>query len=80
MTAIIETNNLQVSYNQKDLILDGVNLTVNKGEAVALLGHNGSGKSTLLKTLNGIPGPSSYDVSVDLNDFCLIIIGLHIRS
>ena len=42
----------------------GVNLTVNEGEFVAILGHNGSGKSTLAKLLNGILLPTEGKVSV----------------
>ena len=37
-----------------DRILNDINLTVNKGEKIALIGSNGSGKSTLLKIIAGI--------------------------
>ncbi|MBE6782476.1 MAG: energy-coupling factor transporter ATPase [Ruminococcaceae bacterium] len=46
------------------LALKNVNLTVNKGELVAVLGHNGSGKSTLAKLTNAILVPESGKVSV----------------
>ncbi len=41
-----------------------VNLTVEKGEFVAVLGHNGSGKSTLAKLLNGILLPTAGEVTI----------------
>ena len=46
------------------LSLKNINLTVNKGELVAVLGHNGSGKSTLAKLTNAILVPESGKVSV----------------
>ncbi len=44
--------------------LRNVNLTIHKGEYVAILGHNGSGKSTLARHLNGLLLPTSGDVWV----------------
>lgn len=44
--------------------LDSVNLTINEGETVALLGFNGSGKSTLLKCISGVMTPDDGDVGV----------------
>ena len=45
--------------------LDGISLSVKKGEFVAVLGHNGSGKSTLAKCFNAINIPESGEVTVD---------------
>lgn len=44
--------------------INGVNLTIDKGEFVAILGHNGSGKSTLAKHLNSILQPTRGTVTV----------------
>ena len=44
--------------------LRGINLTVQEGEFVAVLGHNGSGKSTLARLVNGLLTPDSGSVSV----------------
>jgi capsular polysaccharide transport system ATP-binding protein len=43
-------------------ILKGINLTINKGERVALLGRNGAGKSTLIKQIGGVELPDSGQV------------------
>ncbi len=49
---------------QLPLSLKNINLTVNKGELIAVLGHNGSGKSTLAKLVNAILVPESGKVTV----------------
>ena len=40
-------------------VLDGVNLSINRGDRVGLLGRNGAGKSTLIKLIGGVEMPSS---------------------
>lgn len=54
MEPVIEIKNLEFSYPDGKLALDSINLSVNKGEKVAIVGANGAGKSTLLLHLNGI--------------------------
>ncbi len=65
---MIDAENVTFRYDAEDSsanILDGVNLRIDKGEFVAVLGHNGSGKSTLAKHLNAILVPSVGKVTVD---------------
>ncbi|HHZ06881.1 MAG TPA: ABC transporter ATP-binding protein [Clostridiales bacterium] len=49
---------------KKHLALNGVDLQINKGESVGIIGDNGAGKSTLLKMITGVTFPSVGDVSV----------------
>jgi len=44
--------------NARFLALNGINLTVHKGEALGIIGHNGAGKSTLLKLLSRVTAPT----------------------
>ncbi len=66
---IIQTENLFFSYTTEEgvapIILDGVDLNIETGSFVAVLGHNGSGKSTLAKHLNAILLPTGGKVYVD---------------
>jgi len=50
--SVIQLNNIDV-FQQKHLVLSGVNLHINKGEFVYLIGQTGSGKSSLLKIIYG---------------------------
>ena len=54
MDEIIRIENLSFSYPDGQKALDGVNLTIRRGESVALIGPNGAGKSTVMLHLNGI--------------------------
>lgn len=69
MSEIIKTQDLTYVYQSADggkkAALNGVNLTIERGEFVAVLGHNGSGKSTLASHFNGIRLPSGGMVYVD---------------
>ena len=68
-TDIIQTDNLYFAYVGEEgvapLILDGVDLNIETGSFVAVLGHNGSGKSTLAKHMNAILLPTGGKVYVD---------------
>ena len=54
--------------NTRVWALDDVNLTINKGEVVAVVGASGSGKSTLLHVMGGVDTPNEGNVIVDGKD------------
>ena len=68
MRAIIETSNLVKEYMQVSRplrVLDGVNLTVERGEFMAIMGPSGSGKTTLLNMIGALDMPTSGRVLVN---------------
>ena len=73
MSEIIKTENLQYAYPVEEgqlavPVLKGVDLSIQRGEFVAVLGHNGSGKSTLAGCFNAIRLPTGGVCYVDMMD------------
>ena len=68
---ILKVENLRKEYgegNSKVVALDGVNLEIERGEFVAIVGPSGSGKSTLLHIIGGVDSPDDGKVYIDGND------------
>lgn len=68
---ILETTELKKYYGKEPNItkaLDGVSLTVEKGEFVAIVGTSGSGKTTLLNMIGGLDNPTSGKVIINGKD------------
>lgn len=77
---MIDVINLRKSFGQLE-ILKGINITINKGDIVAVLGPSGSGKSTFLRCLNCMEDPTSGSIifnGVDIADM-KVDINLHRR-
>lgn len=72
MKKLIEVKDLYHYYNQGKenqlTALKGINLSIEEGEFVVIIGHNGSGKSTLAKHFNGLLEPASGEIIVDGHD------------
>ena len=62
---MIKIQNLRFKYKEEKYIIKDINLEINKGECIAIVGKNGSGKSTLAKLIAGIMKPTKGDIYVD---------------
>lgn len=58
---LIEMNNVSKSFGRKK-VLNNINIVIEKGQSIALLGHNGSGKSTFLKIICGLTRINSGEI------------------
>ncbi len=70
-TPIIECDNLVKIYKTDDLevlALQGLDITINQGELMAIIGNSGSGKSTFLNMIGGLDRPSAGKLVVDGKD------------
>ena len=77
---MIDVINLRKSFGDKE-ILKGINVTINKGDIVAVLGPSGSGKSTFLRCLNCMEDPTGGNIifnGVDIADM-KVDINVHRR-
>lgn len=70
--AIIKTENLTHIYSQgtpfEKAAISNLNIEINEGEFIGIMGHTGSGKSTLIQHLNGLLKPSSGRILIDGED------------
>jgi capsular polysaccharide transport system ATP-binding protein len=67
---MIALHNLTKAYHTRvgrRTVLDGISLTVNKGERVGILGRNGAGKSTLIRMISGAEPPTSGRLQRDMS-------------
>lgn len=67
---ILETANISIGYSskkEKNIVASNINLSLEKGKLIALIGANGIGKSTLLRTITGIQKPISGTVLLNKN-------------
>jgi len=70
--SVIRTENLTYTYSQgtpfEKTAVNNVNIEIEEGELVGIIGHTGSGKSTLIQHLNGLIKPTSGKVFIDGTD------------
>lgn len=67
-TIVLQASQISIGYSHKKeniLIASGINLNLEKGKLISLIGANGVGKSTLLRTLTGIQKPLSGSISLN---------------
>jgi len=70
--ALLEIRKLSKLYNKNVRALAGVDLTIKKGEFVAIIGRSGAGKSTLLRCINRLVEATEGEIVVDGIDLCRI--------
>ena len=68
MNKIFGIHHAEFSYNGKERIFKDVNLSIEKGDVLCILGPNGTGKSTLIKCMNGLLKLNSGDILLDNQD------------
>lgn len=67
MDSLVEINNLTKNYSTKKAAINQLNIKIERGRIIGLLGPNGSGKTTLIKMLNGLLQPSSGNILINGN-------------
>ena len=70
--SVIKTENISYIYSDgtpfRKVAVDNVNIEINEGELVGVIGHTGSGKSTLIQHFNGLLKPSEGKVFIDYEE------------
>ena len=64
---MLQINNLTKKFGRKNIALDNLSLTIQKGEVFGLLGPNGAGKTTLIRLLIGLIKPTSGTAQIRYN-------------
>ncbi len=62
---VIQMSNVWTSFDSENFVLEGINLSIDRGTNYAIVGQSGSGKSTLLKLMNGMMISSKGTIKVD---------------
>lgn len=63
---LVEIDNIQFSYNRKNMILTDFSLKIKRRSTTAILGHNGAGKTTLLRLFGKLIAPNTGNIAWDL--------------
>lgn len=66
----INVSKVNYAYSDGNLALSNINITINKGDRVAILGPNGAGKSTLFQLFNGLLQPTSGTITIEGLQVC----------
>ena len=61
----IKLSNINLCYKNKKPVLKNINITINKGEIIGIIGPTGSGKSSLINIISGIQKPESGEIIID---------------
>lgn len=66
--SVLEMNNIRYSYDNKQNVLNGINMALDEGKMYAILGQSGCGKTTLLSLLGGLDSPVDGQILYDGQD------------
>ena len=78
--SVIGRNNDHIQSKKSFLALDDVNLEIEKGEVLGIIGANGAGKSTLLKILSRVTGPTKGQIKIKGKISSLLEVGTGFHS
>jgi len=62
---MIKLENVYFKYKNENSVLENINLEINEGEIISIIGKNGTGKSTILNLIAGITKPSKGNIFID---------------